>query len=704
MKNQKNPKTDSKIIKKHAAAIIAAAVAAFWILIELTVFVTSIPSAPEFMGAELCIPKGKEEHSVEKVTPLYFSEKCGEINSITFLTKANDPRKYNDKPVRVTVKAFTSKESNSVVTYAVESICVGQNTAERSTVYADIPEEAGQIIVEFSHEGFDYTISDVKFNAEGIGHFNYARTITVLGIILICWLCHHFKLWQVMFDPSKKSHREMGAALCILCVIIALLLSSFLNASKKSVEYPLELDPVYYDPYEQQFDALMKGQLHLDIEPSKELLELENPYDPVQREGVSYSWDRAFYNGRYYSYFGMAPIFTVYYPYHLITGDIPAADTVTTVFAVMTALFFSLSAVKWASMYTKKLPVPMLFIGVIGALFSTQIFLMMRGRSKFYYIATVAGMAFLSLFIWLILCGISGTAKFSFEDERPKKWKKLVLYFLAGIAYGLTFLSRVNIALLAAFVVLPMIWFKVITEKGEGKKIKFRRFTDIAAELLALGIPVIAAISFQFVINYLRFDSIFEFGTTYQLTVSDISKNQLRISDLPYAIYHYFMQPISFSSDFPLASLNYAKLNDYGHYVYIDTGMGILSIPMMWMLFGSALIFANKKHSGAYKITLGSVLVGMVAVALFDFCFGGVIFRYSCDLTLIGAFAAMAIAFSLCEEAEDGVLRRNSTIVLSAVCVASMIVSLSLAMSLNANLTAYDPRAYIEFKDLFILF
>ena len=532
--------------------------------------------------------------------------------------------------------------------------------------------------------------------------FNYLRASIVVSIIAVCWLCRRFKLFDVFFDPDKKSHEAMGFALCILCVIIAILLSSVLNADKTPVKYPLEWDPVYYDPYEQQFDALMKGQLHLDAEPSEELQMLENPYDPAQREGIEYVWDRAYYDGKYYSYFGMAPIFTVHFPYYLVTGDMPAENTVTTAFAVMTALFFSLAAVKWASMYTKKLPLPMLCLGVLGSLFSTQIFLMMRGRAKFYYIATVAGMAFLSLFLWLLLCGISGTVRFA--NAPPSKPKRLLLYFLAGVAYGLTFLSRVNIALLAAFIVLPFIWFKVITENGNGKR-KFRRIKDISLELLALGIPVIVAISFQFTINYIRFDSIFEFGSTYQLTVSDISQNTLRLSDLPFAIYHYFAQPLSFSSDFPFASLDYVKLNDYGRYVYIDTGMGILSIPMMWALFGSALIFANKKRSAAYKTILAAVLVGMVSVALFDFCFGGVIFRYSCDLTLIGAFAALTVMISIHESAEENGevwLKKGSALIFAVICVASLIVSLSLAMSLNNNLTAYDPRAYDQFRDLFI--
>ncbi len=699
MRNQRKI-IDPKLIKKHAAAIIAAAVALAWIVFELSLFIFSIPTAPEMNGADYCL-SGKDEHIFSSSSLLYFSDSCGEISSISFHSEMSDPSAYPSKPLTVKVKAYDSSSSNNIVTYLTEKFCVG----DRTVIHVDIPSDAGEVILEFGHEGFDYTVSDIKFNSPKDASFNFLRTGIVIAVIIICWLCHRFKLWSVFFDPKNKDHRAAGVSLCVLCVIIAALISSILNAGKDSVQYPLKWDPVYYNPYEQQFDALMKGQLHLDIEPSKELLEIENPYDPSQRSGVEYSWDRAFYDGKYYSYFGMAPIFAVYFPYYLLTGDMPAENTVTTIFAIMTALFFSLAAVKWASMYTKKLPLPLLFIGTVGGLFSSQVFLMMRGREKFYYIATIAGMAFLSLFLWLLLCGISGSVRFA-PKEKPKKWEKLLLYALAGLSYGFIFLSRVNIALLTAFIVLPVLWFKIIREKDENGRMRFRKLRDIATELLALGIPVIAIMIFQFAINYIRFDSIFEFGSTYQLTVSDISKNKIRLSDLPNAIYHYFIQPITLAADFPLVSLNYESLGEYGRYVYVDTGMGMLAIPMMWMLFGSVLIFVNKKRSLAYKVTLGSLLVGTVAVALFDFCLGGVIFRYTCDLTLLGAFAAMAISFSICEDASDGgeAVGKKVGYALSAAMLLSLLMSLSLAMSLNTNLTTYDPRAYIIFKDLFVLF
>jgi hypothetical protein len=306
-------------------------------------------------------------------------------------------------------------------------------------------------------------------------------------------------------------------------------------------------------------------------------------------------------------------------------------------------------------------------------------------------------MAFLSLFLVLMLCGISGTARFSQKEGEGRRWVKLTLYALAGVAYGLLFMSRVNMALLAAFIVLPMLWFRIIRD---GKS--FRKFKYIFSELVALGAPVVLFVAAQLIMNYVRFDSFFEFGTTYQLTVSDVSLNKLRLSDLPAAIYHYFLQPLSLGSDFPVISFEPQRLESYGHYVYVDTGMGLLSIPIMWSLFGGIFVFANKKRQLAHKVALASLIVGAVAVAWFDFCLGGVIFRYTCDLTLLLSFASLAIVFSISEDGADHDGTRAVNISLSMLLVLSLLVSLSLSMSLNNNLTAYSPEAYVAFKELFI--
>ena len=86
---------------------------------------------------------------------------------------------------------------------------------------------------------------------------------------------------------------------------------------------PMQLTTVWDDPfiiirnqYEVMTDSILERHLYLDEEVSEDLLALDNPYDFFARDkgGIDYLWDHAFYNGRYYMYFGIVPVFTVFLP------------------------------------------------------------------------------------------------------------------------------------------------------------------------------------------------------------------------------------------------------------------------------------------------------------------------------------------------------------------------------------------------------
>ena len=686
--------------KRRGAAIIAASLAALWLIIEVILFVLSIPGAEQTDFYKVCTGiEANEKITVTSSKTFKLSDDCGAIETLSFdAVVIGDRGAY--ETVSVTVSGYDPAVSRRI-TYKVQKFCVGNGKSERTVVRVDIPKNAAGLSVVFSHDGFDYELSNFKINSPDDASFNWGRSVIVFVIIALCWMSVRLDMWKTLWDCKK--HGYLALVICLVCVMIATMATVALNPNREKTEYPLKGSVASYNQYIQQFDALQKGQLHIDFAPSKELLELENPYDYGSRDGVYYLWDRAFYDGKYYSYFGMAPILTVYYPYHALTGHLPSDDTVTAIFTVMTALFFSMAAVKWASMTSKKLPVAFVFIGTVCALASSQVFLIMRGYGKVYYIATIAGMAFLSMFIWLFLCGISGGVKLDTRKGKSPAWVRLVLLFLAGIAFGLCFLSRFNIALLAAFAIVPMLWFCMIRPYGEDGKGKFKRLGEIIPQLVCLAIPVAAALGYQLWLNAARFDSIFEFGTTYQLTVSDVSLNKLRLSDLPATIFHYFIHPISLMSDAPMVSLFYTSLSNYGHYVYVDTGMGLLSIPLMWGLFGSVGIFISKKYKLGSKLTLASVLLGLVAVAWFDFCLGGVIFRYTCDLTLLASFTSMAVVWAVYEDITDqsSVSVRTVNIAVTALFVLSAMISVSLALSINGNLTTYSPRLYVWFRSLF---
>ena len=691
-----------KHIKRHAAAIIAAALAALWIIFELAVFLVTRPTSPEIDFYSICTESiEKNAIDIVETRTLRTSGSHGAVQTISFEVVRSDGDSLPTTLPRVDVFGYDPAVSRRIL-YTSNKICIGDDGAIKNVIKLDIPKGASDIALTFNYTDCDYTVTNVRINADGDVTFNFSRCLIVIAIIALLGICAHFKLWQVFFDGEK--HGYYALAVCLVCVILTMIMASAINPNPHSVSYPLDNSVASYNPYVQQFDAIMKGQLHIDYMPSEELLALENPYDYSARDGIYYLWDRALYDGKYYSYFGMAPVFSLYLPFYALTGSLPSDNVVSTVFTLMTSLFFSMAAVKWAAMRTKKIPLPLILIGTVSALFSTQAYLLARGNARFYYIATISGMAFLSAFIWLFLCGISGSIRLNAPKDEPPAWRRPLIFALAGIAFGLCFLSRFNIALVAAFAILPMLWFSVVTRKKDGEKRSFRPVSRIAPELVCLALPVIAAVVFQLWLNVVRFDSLFEFGTTYQLTVSDISRNKIRLTDLPAAIFHYFLHPLLPGVTPPFVSLYYTSLNSYGHYVYVDTGMGLLSIPLNWALVTGVGILTRRRGRAEDRITLASVLLGLVVVALFDFCLGGVIFRYTCDLTLVAAFASMALVYATCERAtEHGseALSAGVSIAASALFALSLIVSVCLALSDNANLTPCAPEFYSFFRSLF---
>jgi hypothetical protein len=71
--------------------------------------------------------------------------------------------------------------------------------------------------------------------------------------------------------------------------------------------------------------GLLDGNLHVPIQPTKEILAAPNPQDPA----IPMEWkmhDMALYQGRYYLYHGLGPVLVLFAPWRLLTGfDLPEA-------------------------------------------------------------------------------------------------------------------------------------------------------------------------------------------------------------------------------------------------------------------------------------------------------------------------------------------------------------------------------------------
>jgi hypothetical protein len=432
-------------------------------------------------------------------------------------------------------------------------------------------------------------------------------------------------------EYNKK--RLMHDFLFLLTAII-MIISLFGVRDVKRETFPYDPEKAeWQSQYVKIFDAFKKGQVHLDMEPSLELLELENPYDPKERDEkhAFYHWDHALYEGKYYSYFGIAPLITTYVPVYLITGELPNDFLVTLILAIYAVAFMALAYREVVLRFTKKVNLWLYLLGFC-ALVSVS------GVYYGVYIGDVYNVQMISA----IGCSMAFVF-FAFRAMRTKGVvPRCVLLVFAALALGLTVMSRPSVALMCLAVVPLFIEFLVKSKKAEWKK--------TLATVGSFVVPLAICAGFVMWYNAARFSSPFDFGEKYQLTVNDISQNTFEINFIFSSIYSYFFHPFWVSKEAPYFIMNGTQtLFPGARYVYGEHYVGAFAfiLPALTMLYSR--IMRSDKEQGKRDITRNAFAICTVALSLIiayvDFCKGGTNMRYMFDiipmLSILGAVTAM---------------------------------------------------------------
>lgn len=570
-----------------------------------------------------------------------------------------------------------------------DTVRAGSQRPARNTVYLSTQGKASALHLAFEGEDIEYRITNLTVNRrEGVS-FNPLRLSIIVLIAFGVWFSKTFGLSKRIHDPDSPMGRRTTAFLAAGAFLAAFAVAAlFTNESVFSaIPYPLPNPVENYNPFIQQFDALMKGRLDLDVNASaQQLAGLDNPYDYTQRQGIYYLWDRAFFDGKYYSYFGMAPLFVLYFPAYLITGRVPSDALVTATFAAVAGAFTVYLLDEIVKAAKLRISVSHFILGCVSCLFGSMIWLDQRGFNRFYYIACLAAMAFSAMFFYFFIKGMYGS-------QKPLK-RRLTLA-AAGLCYGLTFMSRVNVALLAAFIVLAVLIARFVRSKD--------RIRGFLPDLAVLAGPVILAFAVTFILNRARFGSFFEFGSTYQLTVSDVSKNGMGYGNILPAIYHYFFAQPQISTSFPFVRPISAVMNNYGHYVYTsNTNFGILAVPANLALL--TLPFTLRRRSGEYRAVVLTALGAVVLIAVLDYSLGGVILRYVTDIAPCAAVIATVTAWELCpSEGDEAAVTPLSRGIKALFIVSVLFGFLLLTFNEVIDMTEYPSDVFFALKGVFTL-
>lgn len=432
--------------------------------------------------------------------------------------------------------------------------------------------------------------------------------------------------FQLPRDEAEKDFRWLFRLLTVLCAIGVLLLAAVIHRESEPLTVPrpqTDEERARAPIYVLQADAILKGQPWLDLEPSEKLQALENPYDPAERRSVPYRWDFAYRDGRYYCYFGIAPVLLFYLPFYAVTGSFPGVLLANVVFSVVAVFCFAFLFWEFRRFFFPRAP-RWLILLALPCMVCTVGIPYAVGFADIYYLSVISAMTFSFLFYGLLLRGL----------ERRNAHQR-VLFACAALAVVLVVLSRPSAALmcLAAF---PFgIWFLRQPQK-KGEKLR---------GLLAFGIPLAFGAVAVMAWNAARFGSPLDFGATYQLTVSDVSKNHLRPALFSAAIESFFAPNVRRS---PTGGVLFrvcpAAIKAK---VYRDASCGVLAFPIVCGVVLSA--FQNRPNRRGTARLWGVVVVLLsLFIAWFDFCAGGVNLRYVLDilptLAVCGCVSALSFA------------------------------------------------------------
>lgn len=397
-------------------------------------------------------------------------------------------------------------------------------------------------------------------------------------------------------------------------IIIILLLGTFLFYTwKASLSSPL-FSPgnVYTSYYDLLTDAFLKGQFNLPINVPQELLDLENPYDPVANKkyremGLA---DISLYKGKLYLYFGTIPVIVLYLPVYLITKLRVSDSFVIAVFMFGNLILGTLLLLYLRSKYFQTIPMWMFYISILVLGFANMAPYLIS-ESTLWSIPISCGVFFLVGAVYFLCTAIH-------SDGLHLKRLTLASFFL-----GLAVASRPNF-FVASIILIIFVLVKLLYE----------RYKTVSKTLfLSLVLPFAICIVCMGFYNYARFEDITEFGIRYQLTLHDNSKKESTILVKPNAkrvgnfLNYYLLSPPLIDQTFP-----YIHKNVYLTAPYASLGwaplkediVGLLpSCPFILMFFLAPLvywIYSNKNKFKFDNISFFKVEIGiLISIAVINF-------------------------------------------------------------------------------------
>lgn len=257
--------------------------------------------------------------------------------------------------------------------------------------------------------------------------------------------------------------------------------------------------------------------------------------------------------------------------------------------------------------------------------------------------------------------------------------------------------ARPNLIILSVFILPILLIFLIRLWKQKDRR------KDLIRYVLAIAIPYLVVGVSLMILNYVRFDSITEFGAVYQLTSNDMAKLGYRAETIPIGIWHYFFNPADISLTFPFIQTRPNTPLYMGFYGSGFAGVGIFALmPISLLIFFLPVL---KKHIQANYPKLWSVLLWTISIAILSAIVvtlvGASYFRYSLDFIWMMAMSGICLMVIVLELAKkEKILEKILEGFMIVFTIFTIIVSLGISVKSESNFFYYgNAKKYYEIKN-----
>lgn len=515
------------------------------------------------------------------------------------------------------------------------------NGAPRSnTVVMALSGEVSHMRVELTtQEGTSVTLKQIAVNAPVPFHFSILRLLLIVLIPLALYALLEFPAFTD--SVLKRKHILNTVVICITAVLVLIAFAITACMSfEPGVDYGSRFQAESGNQITQKIvDAFTAGQVELLQTPSQELLALENPYDWSLRysTGVTALWDHLLYEGKYYSYYGIAPVLLLYWPYHQLTGYyFPAAESIL-LFGAIGIIFLSALFIDLIKKFFPRLPVNLAVFSLLILQASSGIWYCFA-YDNFYEIAQSCGFMFTCAgFYFLLRSGVVGAG----EIRKPS-------LILSSFCLSMAVLSRPTLALYCVVALLFLVFGFVKLWKGSEAVGRKKTLQAVGYWTAALTCYVIIG-GIQMLYNYLRFGNILDFGIQYSLTINDFTKAQYHTDFAAIGFWNFLFAFPKIELEFPFIFSNFSDLSVNGYYFVANTnaiGLFWRALPMFWYLGAvSVCKQLDKTKKLSALLLIGSCCVAAPLIIIFSIWESGYGVRYSADFAWQMVIGAMMISF-----------------------------------------------------------